>query len=86
MTKKIAPDGYMPRIVDAQIERYLKVFGAVEIAGTKWCGKTWSARKHGASIARKLDQSATYATIAQGILKAVPPIASWIRRAFGLAR
>ena len=40
----------MPRVVDAQIERYLKAFGAVEIAGTKWCGKTWSALMHGASV------------------------------------
>lgn len=44
------PRGYLPRIVDAQIERYLKVFGAVEIAGTKWCGKTWAALEHGASV------------------------------------
>ena len=58
MTQSINPHGYMPRIVDAQIEQYLKVFGAVEIAGTKWCGKTWSARKHGASIAY-LDQEGT---------------------------
>ncbi len=42
-------DGYIPRIVDAKIERYLRVFGAVEIAGTKWCGKTWAALEHGAS-------------------------------------
>lgn len=40
----------MPRVADAQIERYLKAFGAVEIAGTKWCGKTWSALMHGASV------------------------------------
>ena len=46
----IAPVGYRPRIVDAQIERYQRIFGAVEIAGTKWCGKTWSARAHAASI------------------------------------
>ena len=46
----IEPDGYLPRIVDEQVERYLRVFGAVEIAGTKWCGKTWTARRHGASI------------------------------------
>lgn len=46
----IAPAGYRPRIVDAQIERYQRIFGAVEIAGTKWCGKTWSARAHAASI------------------------------------
>lgn len=36
-------ESYIPRIVDAQIRRYLEVFGAVEVAGTKWCGKTWSA-------------------------------------------
>ena len=40
----------MPRVADAQIERYLKAFGAVEIAGTKWCGKTWSALMHGVSV------------------------------------
>lgn len=44
------PEGYMPRVADAQIERYLKTFGAVEIAGTKWCGKTWSALMQGASV------------------------------------
>ena len=44
------PKGYMPRVADAQIERYLKAFGAVEIAGTKWCGKTWSALMQGSSV------------------------------------
>lgn len=44
------PQGYRPRIVDAQVERYLKIFGAVEIAGTKWCGKTWTSLEHGASV------------------------------------
>lgn len=44
------PKGYMPRVADAQIERYLKALGAVEIAGTKWCGKTWSALMQGASV------------------------------------
>lgn len=46
----IKPSMYRPRIVDALIERYMRIFGAVEIAGTKWCGKTWSARAHAASI------------------------------------
>ena len=41
---------YIPRIVDAQIERYLEIFGAVEIAGTKWCGKTWAACRHAESV------------------------------------
>ena len=48
--KFVKPEGYMPRVADAQIERYLKAFGAVEIAGTKWCGKTWSALMHGVSV------------------------------------
>jgi len=46
----VKPQGYLPRIVDLQIERYLSLFGAIEIAGTKWCGKTWSARAHASSI------------------------------------
>ena len=43
------PDGYIPRIVDAQMERYLRLFGIVEVAGTKWCGKTWTSLAHAAS-------------------------------------
>ena len=46
----VKPQGYLPRLVDEQVERYLRIFGAVEIEGTKWCGKTWTARQHGASI------------------------------------
>lgn len=46
----LRPDAYVPRIVDAQVEEYLKLFGAVEIAGTKWCGKTWTSCAHGRSI------------------------------------
>lgn len=41
---------YEPRIVDAQIEKYLELFGAVEVSGTKWCGKTWSSLAHSASV------------------------------------
>lgn len=46
----IVPGNYHPRVVDAQIERFLKLFGAVEISGTKWCGKTWSALAHAESV------------------------------------
>lgn len=46
----IAPDGYIPRLQDEKVERYLRIFGAVEIAGTKWCGKTWCALRHARSI------------------------------------
>lgn len=58
------PAGYMPRVVDEQVERYLKVFGAVEIAGTKWCGKTWTALEHGASV--------SYVDESLGLAKADP--------------
>ena len=33
--KTLVKNGYLPRLVDEQIERYLEVFGAVEVAGTK---------------------------------------------------
>ena len=44
------PQGYRPRIVDGQIERYLRLFGAVEVSGTKWCGKTWTSCAHAQSV------------------------------------
>lgn len=37
---------YKKRIVDKQIEEYLKLFGAICIEGPKYCGKTWAARRH----------------------------------------
>lgn len=51
------PAGYIPRLVDRRIARYLDLFGAVEIRGTKWCGKTWSAKAFGESTVR-VDSSA----------------------------
>lgn len=44
------PAAYVSRIVDAQIDKYLTLFGAVEVSGTKWCGKTWSSLAHAASV------------------------------------
>lgn len=43
-------DGYKPRIIDADIDKYLKLFGAISIEGPKWCGKTWTALNHGNSV------------------------------------
>ena len=40
---------YRPRIVDKELELYLKSFGAVSIEGPKWCGKTTTALRHSAS-------------------------------------
>ncbi len=51
MPNELPPrDEYLPRIVDIQVMRYLEVFGAVEVAGTKWCGKTWTACHHAESV------------------------------------
>lgn len=36
---------YLPRLVDENLEKYLKVFGAVSVEGPKWCGKTWTSSK-----------------------------------------
>ena len=33
---------YKKRIIDANVQRYLKAFGAIVIEGPKWCGKTWT--------------------------------------------
>lgn len=55
------PYGYLPRIVDAQVERYLRVFGAVEVTGTKWCGKTWTSLMH-ANSATYIDDVVALAT------------------------
>lgn len=39
----LTPDGYRPRLIDATIGRYLGSFGAVNVRGPKYCGKTWSS-------------------------------------------
>lgn len=48
--KSQKPATYRPRIVDAQIARYLRLFGAIEVSGTKWCGKTWSSLAQAESV------------------------------------
>ncbi|MCD8316604.1 MAG: AAA family ATPase [Eggerthellaceae bacterium] len=46
----LTPRGYHLRLLDDLVERRLKVFGALEIVGTKFCGKTWTAKAFGESI------------------------------------
>lgn len=48
--KAMLPEAYKPRIIDEQIERALRLFGAVEVSGTKWCGKTWASLAHAQSV------------------------------------
>ena len=38
--------GYKNRMIDKNIEEHLLAFGAVCLEGPKWCGKTWTSRKH----------------------------------------
>ena len=42
----VRPENYRPRAIDRRIDQLLRSFGAVEIAGPKWCGKTWTSLAH----------------------------------------
>ena len=46
MAKIMNKEQYIPRIIDAAVERYLATMGAVCIEGPKWCGKTWTSSYH----------------------------------------
>ena len=41
---------YVERIIDKEIKRKLKIVGAIEIKGPKWCGKTTSAKQVAKSV------------------------------------
>ena len=49
---RLKPEGYLPRLMDRELSQRLDLFGAVEVAGTMWCGKTWTSMAYGESIAR----------------------------------
>ncbi|MBE6424256.1 ATP-binding protein [Succinivibrio dextrinosolvens] len=42
-------DKYRKRLLDDIISKYLRIFGAVCIEGSKWCGKTCTSRKYSKS-------------------------------------
>ena len=44
------PKSYRPRVLDDRLQKLLQIFGAVEIRGTKWCGKSWTALAFGESV------------------------------------
>ena len=48
----LKPQGYLPRIHDGILSRLLDAFAAVEVAGTMWCGKTWTSLAFGESVTR----------------------------------
>ena len=41
----IAPEGYVPRVVDAEMRRALATMPAVVVEGPRACGKTWTGRR-----------------------------------------
>lgn len=49
--------GYLPRLIDDKIEKYLQIFGAVSIEGPKWCGKTWTGLNHANSVSYITEKS-----------------------------
>lgn len=51
---------YKNRIIDSTLDLYLDTFGAVLIEGPKWCGKTWTARKHSNSEILLADSSGNF--------------------------
>ena len=55
MQTHLIPEGYIPRVVDARIDKLLKAFGGLEVTGPKWCGKTWTASAHASSIDSLMD-------------------------------
>ena len=48
----LVPAGYLPRVVDAQMERLLGIAPAVVVEGARACGKTWTGRRFAASEVR----------------------------------
>ncbi len=46
---------YLKRYMDDDLERYLRMIGAILIVGPKWCGKTTTAERHANSIIKLQD-------------------------------
>lgn len=57
MIEGIAPEGYLPRVVDGEMQRALRTVPAVLVEGPRACGKTWTGRRFAGSAAY-LDQRA----------------------------
>ncbi len=71
-----APEGYVPRVVDAEMRRALDTMPAVVVEGPRACGKTWTGRRF-ANSAVYLDERVSAALDAgmdpASILAGTPP-------------
>ena len=45
MAQNLTPDGYQPRVVDAEVEAALAASPAVLVEGARACGKTWTGKR-----------------------------------------
>ncbi|MCL2615678.1 MAG: DUF4143 domain-containing protein [Dehalococcoidia bacterium] len=46
----LTPKGYIPRLIENEFREHLATFGAVEVDGPKWCGKTWTSLAFAESV------------------------------------
>lgn len=53
----LTKEGYITRLIDDKVAKYLRVFGAVSIEGPKWCGKTWTSLNHANSVTYMTEKS-----------------------------
>lgn len=51
---------YKARLIDKEIENSMKAFGAINIVGAKWIGKTWAGRNYSKSEFLLMDPSGNY--------------------------
>jgi len=58
-SKLRGPAGYLPRVVDAQLQRMLRTAPAVVVEGPRACGKTWTGRRFTTSEVRFDELDAT---------------------------
>ena len=58
----LTPAGYRPRIMEENLALHLGAFGAVEVRGPKWCGKTWLSLSQANSVVR-LDEPRVRAAV-----------------------
>ena len=71
----LTPRGYRSRLIESKLELYLDAFGAVEIRGPKWCGKTWLALSRAESavfLDNESERSAVETNRRLGLLGARP--------------
>lgn len=53
-------ENYKPRLQDSLVQELLECAGAVCVEGPKWCGKTWTARHHAASVISLTDPEGNF--------------------------